>query len=187
MKLVWPLEARTVPAAAVRQGLVPWTWGDNLTAVGMIVAVLALAPLHGLWAVALAFPVARLAVLDASAYLLPHLYTVPVMVLGLGVGQGAQHGWWIAGVLVAREVAMRLPFKVGLSGGDFMLVAAMLGWLEPYQVCIAAAMGCALWVPVAFMFPKQDVPLGVPLIVGWLVFSLGSALPMARSWPIYGL
>lgn len=183
--MLWPLETHTIPPAAVRKGLVRGAWANTITGAGTLVAMAALWPVHGVWALLLALPLARLLALDITAYLLPHLYTIPLIVAGVWLGQGLVSLWLIIPVLVAREVALRLPKPMGLSGGDFMLLAAMLAWLPVHQACVAATVGCVLWLPVAFMFPKRDIPLGVPLILGWLVFSCGSALQMASSWPIY--
>lgn len=183
--MLWPLETRTIPAAAVREGLVAGMWANRITVAGSVLAVVFLWPLHGLWALVLAVPLARLLALDMTAYLLPHLYTVHLIGLGVVWGQGLGSLWVIIPLLVAREVVMRLPKPIGLSGGDFMLLAVMVAWLPVHQACIAATLGCVLWLPVAFLYPKRDIPLGVPLIAGWLVFSAGAALQVAASWPIY--
>lgn len=54
------------------------------------------------------------------------------------------------------------------------LLAAMFAGLGAPVACWAAALGCVLWLPVAFWKPRVAQPLGVPLILGGVLFSLAA-------------
>ena len=125
----------------------------------------------------MALVLARLLVLDVAAYVLPDVYTLPLLATGVVATALAQQWFWLAGVLTVFTVLWfatpRLPKSlaksVGIGGGDLKLLAAMALWLNPLSFCWAIAVGCLLWLPLVWRQPLQPVPLGAPLLVGWAI------------------
>lgn len=182
-KLLFPFERSSIPPDAVGQGLVPHAWARVLTFVLTPVVMGILWPYYAWLAVPMGFALTRLAVLDLTAYLLPHLYTYPLLAGGLTqawmLGEGFSTTLIVGGVLAIRWLFLRYQHNAGLGGGDFMLLAAMLAWMPSVLVMMGLAVGCLLWFPVTLFMPKQPVPLGVPMIIAWLVVSMAVLLPFA--------
>lgn len=185
---LWKLEARTIPPDAAMPGMVPPTHATTWTLVLTLLAVAMLWPSYGWLAVLLAFPLARLLVLDATCYLLPNLYTLPLIaggvVYALMSGYGELTLLVVVLLLFLREVCLRVTWHCGLCGGDFTLLAALFSWFPLPQAFMAVAVGSLMYLPVAFIFPARAVPFGVPLVAGWFTVALLSALPFRLPWPI---
>lgn len=128
---------------------------------------------YGFWGGVLALIFARMVALDLTSYALPNIYTVPMMMVGLVAALGDGHllstlALWLALALVAGFGRFYPTARLGVGEGDLKLLAAMAGFLPLPTVLIAIAMGCLLWMPIACMAPKRAVPLGVPIILGWV-------------------
>lgn len=139
---------------------------------------------------ALAAPVfARLLALDLTAYTLPNVYTLPLLAAGLSHAAYMGHPWQAglaAGLLALGFIAPRFPVAHGLGGGDFKLLAAMLAWLPLQAAAFAMAIGCFLWLPLAFWRPRTPQPFGVPLLVGWVLIIAFPHLPEGVLRPMLG-
>lgn len=185
---LWTLEARTLPADAALPGMVAGRHADTATGVLTLLALAMLVPHYGWLALLLAFPLARLLVLDATCYLLPNLYTLPLIAGGVVYALLQGHGnaalLAVALLLLMREVCLRIKTPCGLCGGDFTLLAALFSWMPLPLALMAVAVGSLMYLPVAFIFPARPVPFGVPLVAGWLVVALLSGLPWLALWPI---
>lgn len=156
-------------------------------ALALVLAVL-LWPSWGFAGVMVALVFGRLMALDLTTYTLPNVYTVPLMMVGLLVAVDSHLMGtlvvWLALLLVAG-VARRWSRQGLLLGeGDLKLLAAMVGCLGPISALAALAAGCLLWLPGAWVAPKQPLPLGVPLLLGWAVVLAYPALPSVLFSPI---
>lgn len=140
-----------------------------LAGLGMVL----LNPTLGPWGIPVALVLARLLVLDVAAYVLPDVYTLPLLATGVYAAAWAQQWLWLAGVLAVFAAlwwaAPRLPKALGIGGGDLKLLAAMALWLNPLAFCWAIAVGCLLGLPLVWRQPLLPVPLGAPLLVGWAI------------------
>lgn len=170
---IWFFEQPTIPPGAAQPGILPLPHPGLVTLFLMIPIMVFFWPLYGPLAPVLAFVAARLLVLDLTTYLLPNLYTYPLIAGGLvwawGQGYGPYALILVVVMLVLRAVFLSRPnLKLGMGGGDFALLAALCGWLEPQVVFCAIAIGCILWLPFTFLTPQRAVPLGVPIILGWV-------------------
>ncbi|MCP5405445.1 MAG: prepilin peptidase [Pseudomonadaceae bacterium] len=192
---LWPLEVRALPPEALAgHRRIPAPDINRVTLVLALAIPLLLWPAYGPLALLLAFPLARLLVLDACCYLLPNLYTLPLISGGVVYawmsGFGTPALMMVAVLLLVREGVLRLPpSRIGIGGGDFMLLAALFSWLPLAPACFAVALGCVIYLPVAFALPGRPIPFGVPLIAGWLLMALlGQTvlrdLPLREFWPI---
>jgi leader peptidase (prepilin peptidase)/N-methyltransferase len=133
-----------------------------------------------------------LATVDALAFRLPDILTLPLVVVGLiasfflpdpaplGHLIGAAAGFF---VLYAIAVAYRrLRGREGLGLGDAKLVAAAgawLGWQALPQVVLIGCVAAILWIGIAALRRggaalAERIPFGVPLCFGfWIVWLYG--------------
>ncbi len=169
--------------------------------VGMIAATLAI----GTWAFtampdvfllalacALGWTLLVLAMVDAFAFRLPDVLTLPLIAAGLAVS------WWlperdILGHVVATLLALTIFYAIaaayqrtrgreGLGLGDVKLAGAAGAWLGwqalPYVVLLACAIGF-LWVGIAMIRRgrsalNERIPFGVALCFAiWIVWLYG--------------
>ena len=168
-------ERATLPASEITQGLLAHKHLTLLTLLFYIpLGVLFAWMFQSPYASLLALPFARLMALDLTTYTLPDVYTLPLITLGAAhaVTQGMPINLAIAlGLMgLATLLAQRFP-KAGLGGGDIKLLTALFLWLSPANACFTVALGCLLWLPVACVFPRKPQPFGIPLILGWVLFS----------------
>lgn len=173
-------EAATVPPEAARPGLLAARWVWPLTALGLPLAAL-LWPVYGPLALPLGLALGRLLALDLTTYLLPNLYTYPLLAGGLAFAWFDGHAFSaVLSTLVflgLRELTLRLPNPSrGLGGGDYTLLAALCCWLGFGNAMWASLLGSLLWFPFTWLAPRRHVPLGAPLIVGWAIYSCLNAL-----------
>jgi prepilin signal peptidase PulO-like enzyme (type II secretory pathway) len=183
-----PWEQATGVAEAASPGLAPTRWGWRLTWALTLLFALLLWGQWGLGGILLAWVLARLLVLDLTTYTLPNIYTIPLLCVGLLVALGSHLLLtlvvWAALALVGLGGRTWPQEGLGIGEGDLKLLAAMLAWLGPLPFLGAVAMGCLLWLPGAFAAPKQALPLGVPLLLGWVVVLAFPYLPNALFSPI---
>lgn len=184
-----PWERATDVAEACTVGLVPARYSGRLTLAVALGFGVCLWPLFGFWGGVLALIFARLVALDVVSYTLPNIYTVPMMLVGLVAALGAGHlvatlVLWLALLLLASMGRLYPGARLGVGEGDLKLLAAMAGFLALPQVLVAIVAGCVLWMPVAWAFPKKALPLGVPLVLGWVVVLCWPGLPVALFGPI---
>ncbi len=176
---VW--EKATGVAEDALPGTVALRHAGRLTAGFWLVFAVVLWPQWGLAGVLMGLVFARMAAVDLTMFVLPNVYTWPLMAMGLvhGLMQGTVLvivGIWAALAGVAWLARWLWPGR-GVGGGDWALGAAMVAFLGPVGACVAVAVGVLLWLPVAFARPQAMVPLGVPLIVGWVVVLCCPHLP----------
>jgi leader peptidase (prepilin peptidase)/N-methyltransferase len=170
----------------------------------LIVAVWAalVAPSAGMLAVSLAFgwTLLALALVDAAAFRLPDLLTLPLIVAGLAVSfwrpqmdliahvAGAAAGYGVLALLAWSY--QRWRSEEGLGLGDAKLLAAAgawLGWRALPQVVLIACAGAFLWIAVRALAQgprswREKVPFGAPLCLAiWLVWLYGPLLDGADS------
>jgi prepilin signal peptidase PulO-like enzyme (type II secretory pathway) len=188
-RLWGPERATLAPADLLLPGWLPPPTLNPLTtflAVALAAGTLALG--HP-WA-ALAAPVfARLAALDLTAFVLPDLYTYPLLAAGLTHALLA--GQWPQALAALALIGVLLPFAAlrptaGLGGGDLKLIAALTAWLPAEAAATALALGCLAWLPLACRHPRRPQPFGVPVILGWLAILLCPHLPERLLLPILG-
>ncbi len=154
-----------------------------LTLLAAVVIAILLWANYGIAALAIGLIFGRLLALDLTTYTLPNIYTVPLMAVGLmhslvfGGFSQAICAWLI--ILLISMVASRSHLKIGMGGGDFKLLAALFAFLPLTDACFAIALGSLLWLPVAFKHPKQSIPFGVPIILGWTLLLAFPGLPNA--------
>ena len=179
-----PWEQATGVAAAAQPGVLPVARSGRLTLALLVIFSLMLWGEWGLTGVLPSVLFARLMALDLTTYTLPNIYTVPLMVVGLLVAldDGRLGGtlWvWLALALVAGVGRMRPGSRLGIGEGDLKLLAAMVGFVGLFPTLCAVALGCLLWLPAAWATPGKALPLGVPLLLGWVVILAFPALPNA--------
>jgi prepilin signal peptidase PulO-like enzyme (type II secretory pathway) len=177
--VVW--ESATGVAQAALPGLLPRRASTPLTLALAILGTAFLWPIWGLTGVPIAVLFARLAAIDLTTYTLPSIYTYPMIAMGavhaVWAGQGLMVGLiWVVMACLARVLKQTLPGQ-GLGGGDWALLAALVAFLEPAQACLAVGIGCLAWWPLAWRNPRQMVPFGVPIILGWAVLLRWPYLP----------
>lgn len=183
-----PWEQATGVPAAASAGLIEVRYVGRLTLGLALLFTLLLWNEWGLAGCFMALLLARLLALDLTTYTLPNIYTIPLMVAGLWAALGDNLGstllvWfglWGIGMIGRRWPQMCF----GVGEGDLKLLAAMVAWLGPLPTLAAVGMGCLLWLPGAFAAPKQALPLGVPLVLGWAVVLAFPGLPAALFSPI---
>jgi leader peptidase (prepilin peptidase)/N-methyltransferase len=141
---------------------------------------------------ALGWALLVLAAVDAIAFRLPDIVTLPLIVVGLVVA------WWlpghdlvghVIGVLIAlllfyavAVVYQRVRHQEGLGLGDVKLAGAAGAWLGwqalPYVVLLACALGL-VWVGVAIMrrgreAVQERIPFGIALCFAiWVIWLYG--------------
>jgi prepilin signal peptidase PulO-like enzyme (type II secretory pathway) len=177
---LWAFEQATVPPGAAQPGLMAGRAAWLLTLLGVPFAAL-LWPAYGPLALPLGLALGRLLALDLTSYLLPDLYTYPLITGGLAwawfSGHSASAIVAVGLLLAVRELTLRLPLPSrGMGGGDFTLLAALCCWMGFGDAMWASALGSLLWLPVSFKFPRRHVPLGVPVILGWAIYSCVNTL-----------
>lgn len=167
-------ESATGVADEAQKGLLPGAWAGWLTLAAAVVFGGVLQAGGGLpfWvAVPVGLVWARLAVLDLTTYTLPNIYTLPLLAVGwLYAWQNGLAAQAAGAAAVLAAVGLwggRPAAAAGLGGGDLKLLAALFAFLPVWQGLWAVALGCAVWLPVAFAMPRRAVPLGVPVLVGW--------------------
>jgi prepilin signal peptidase PulO-like enzyme (type II secretory pathway) len=182
---LWPWEKATLaPADLVLPGWLPLRADGVVTLLGGILGTILLpAPL---WP--LAWVLARLAALDLTLYILPDIYTIPLLAVGLTHAlQIHAMPQFLAGVvLLALQLSGQRRLQSHFGGGDFKLLAAMLAWLPLQTAAMAVAVGCIVWLPLAFWRPKAMHPFGLPLILGWLIILAFPHLPEWLLRPMLG-
>ncbi|HEX2859491.1 MAG TPA: prepilin peptidase [Alphaproteobacteria bacterium] len=191
-KTLLPWEKATLKARDL--WLPGWLPVNRHPAFTALFALLLLAPLAlalpPLAALATAMVFARMLALDLTTYTLPDIYTLPLLAVGLAAAaleqQFAQVGLAMA-LLVLAPLAPRFPITRGLGGGDFKLLAALLAWLPLNAAAFAVAIGCFLWLPLAFWRPKTPQPFGAPLLVGWALIIAFPHLPEGLLRPMFAL
>lgn len=178
-----PWEASTGVATASHPGLLPRKHLLSLTlAFGILATLLLLQPLGSMPAALVAgFVFGRLAALDLTTYTLPNVYTLPMVVVGLCHAVVGDHTGpaLLAVAMLAALYAFtsQAQLPAGIGGGDLKLLAALFAFLMPAQAFTAIAIGCLVWLPLAWKNPKVAVPFGVPVIIGWLVILQAPHLP----------
>lgn len=187
--LLAPWEVATGVAQAALPGVVPGRFTSRLSWAAALFFAVLLWPVYGLSGLLIGLVLGRLLALDLTTYTLPNIYTIPLMAISffvaLGNGQlGATLALWLALLLVAGVVRARPHIGLGIGEGDLKLLAAMAGFLGPPGTLAAIACGCLLWLPGAWLAPKQALPLGVPLVLGWGIILAFPGLPNALFTPI---
>jgi leader peptidase (prepilin peptidase)/N-methyltransferase len=145
---------------------------------------------------ALGWALLVLATVDALAFRLPDILTLPLIVTGLAVA------WWLpehdlAGHAVAALIALLLFYAIataylrvrhqdGLGLGDVKLAGAAGAWLGwqalPYVVLLACALGL-VWAGVAMIqrgreASRERIPFGIALCIAiWVVWLYGPPEP----------
>lgn len=190
-KTLWPWEKATLEARDL--WLPGWLPVRRHVAFTGLFAVLLVA-LLGLTlpppeAVVTAVIFARLLALDLTTYTLPDIYTLPLFAVGLAAATLQHHLPQVAlaaALLAFVPLAPRFPITRGLGGGDFKLLAALLAWLPLNAAAFAVAIGCFLWLPLAFWRPKTPQPFGAPLLLGWALIIAFPHLPEGLLRPMFG-
>ncbi|PZP39727.1 MAG: hypothetical protein DI585_03135 [Pseudomonas fluorescens] len=180
-----PLEKATHVPDAAAQGLLPRAWIWPLTLALTVAITGALWPAYGIAAVAIAALFARMAALDITTYTLPNVYTVPLVIVGFvhALSHNLVPQALVALLMLSfltspvRHSFARLGLKLGLGGGDIKLLAALFAFLPLPLACWSLALGCILWLPVAFAKPKAMIPFGIPILAGWIIMLCVPHLP----------
>ncbi len=184
-----PWEQATGVAEAATTGLAPTRWGWRLTWALAVVLAVVLWPGLGMVGLGVALLFARMMALDLTTYTLPNIYTIPLLAAGLlaALGDHVLMTLLVAGALwLVGWGGRRYPRRMGLGEGDLKLLVALVAWLGPLPALAALAVGCALWLPAACLAPKQALPFGVPLLLGWVAVLAYPGLPWALFSPIGG-
>jgi prepilin signal peptidase PulO-like enzyme (type II secretory pathway) len=177
-----PWEKATGVAQASQPGLLPRSRLLSLTLLfGLIATLLLLQPLGLPAALVAGFVFGRLTALDLTTYTLPNVYTLPMVVVGLCHAVVGDHTGpaLLAVAMLAALYAFtsQAQLPAGIGGGDLKLLAALFAFLMPAQAFTAIAIGCLVWLPLAWKNPKLAVPFGVPVIIGWLLVLQAPHLP----------
>lgn len=185
-----PWEKATGVETASRPGLVARHWLFPLTVIASVTATaLLVLPLGFAAALVGGLVLGRLVALDLTTYTLPNVYTLPLVTVGLCQAIVGNHigpallACFVLACLYAFTAQMRL--SAGVGGGDLKLLAAMFAFLSPVMGFTAIAVGCLVWLPLAWKKPKAAVPFGVPIIIGWLAVLQAPYLPKWLFSTIY--
>ena len=130
----------------------------------------------------LAVVLGRLLALDLTYLILPDVYTLPLIGLGLLLPPLFGLHSWIFG-LIGAVIGFVFPlvFAVlvekisktnsGMGGGDIKLLAAMGAWLGPINLAFSLPIACFATLAFALRIPKnQDLPFGPGLIISFIIF-----------------
>lgn len=177
-----PWEKATGVAEAARPGSVERRQLGRLTlACGLAAVVLLWQPLGLPAALVGGLVFGRLAALDLTTYTLPNVYTLPLVAVGLCHAVMGDHigPALLACLMLAGLYAFtaQMPLPAGVGGGDLKLLAALFAFLPPATAFAAIAIGCLVWLPLAWKKPKVAVPFGVPILIGWLFVLQAPYLP----------
>jgi prepilin signal peptidase PulO-like enzyme (type II secretory pathway) len=179
------LERATGVEEAALPGMLPRSALFPLTLLcALAVAVLWGAQGVGFWAtLAGAVVLGRLVALDATTYTLPHIYTLPAILVGGGAAY-AHHRLGEAllaamFLMLIAAVLRRSRWADKVGQGDFFLLTALFAFLPPEHAFFALSLGCLLWLPVVWRKPKIMVPMGLPIILGWVLW-VGFQTPLLK-------
>ena len=185
--MLW-FERRWLPEEDIGQGFVT---PEKLNIV-TIAAILLLsacflyfsATLHPVLSIFLAIILGRLLALDLAHLVLPDVYTIPLILLGLTLPPlFGLHSWtygltgatigFIFPLLFAIAAEKLSNANSGMGGGDIKLLTAMGAWLGPIFLTFSLPIACFLTLAFALRTPKnQDLPFGPGLIVSFIIFLL---------------
>ena len=162
MEIVWLILAVTA-AAGIGMALAQ-LFEEEVTQTARLLTALAVLAPTGLapagadpgfvmWTMILAALLASLSVIDLTSRTVPDLLSVPLILLGLG------HAWMrglavgtmaatVAVIIVAALIVARIPsrLRMGIGGGDVLLLAGALAWLGP-----TVALDLMILVPVLLL------------------------------------
>lgn len=173
-RILWVWERATDVAEAAEPGLFTPQAALPLTLLGMVGFSVLLWPVLGAYALLVGFIFARLVALDLTTYTLPNIYTVPLLLVGWAhaASNGRLLAAWLLflGLMLLGSALAHSRFKAGLGAGDLKLLAALCAFIPLPDAFWATAIGCITWLPVAFVLPKSKIPMGVPLILGWVIW-----------------
>lgn len=174
-------ESATGVGAEAHPGLLQPRRAAPLTLLAALVFIPVLYPVMGGASLPVGLVLARLVALDVTTYTLPNIYTLPMLVVGwLYAFQHGLGGQAVLAALLLMAIGLvlgRLTSRAGLGGGDFKLLAALFAFMPVFQGFSAVALGCLMWLPVAFTAPQRPVPFGVPVVLGWVVVLRWPHLP----------
>jgi leader peptidase (prepilin peptidase)/N-methyltransferase len=203
---------RLLPMIAVLLGSLPAGYAATLLARRLadsaepsMPAMIAICAVFGSWAAwimpslsllaiscALGWMLLVLSTVDAFAFRLPDILTLPLIVAGLAVA------WWLPdhdliGHIVAALIAVLVFYSIaaayrglrqqeGLGLGDMKLAGAAGAWLGwqalPYVVLLASALGL-VWVGIAAIRRgrealRERIPFGIALCLAiWVIWLYG--------------
>ena len=186
-RALWPFERKAVAATELATGLIPPRFLNIATAalafalVALFaVTTLHLPVLHRVVLLPLAFLLARLIIVDLASMVLLNIYTAPIAVMGLILAPltlaGGYLNAFLGGVWCGVLFFVLSSFgyvlskgKGGLGGGDFKLAIALGLWLGLTHAVWLPALAMLINLPLAFIFPKRELPFGPGLILAFLI------------------
>lgn len=186
-RALWPFERKSVAATELETGLVPHRLLTILTAVlAIIFAALMFIGTSELdlfrraLFIPLAILLARLVAVDLTGMVLLNIYTAPLAVAGLILAPLTLAGGYLNALLggvwcgVLFFVLSSFGYvlskgKGGLGGGDFKLAVGLGLWLGLTGAIWLPALAMLINLPLAFIFPKRQLPFGPGLILAFLV------------------
>lgn len=184
---MWAWERRFLPEADIGTGILPERFALPLTFAGWaalglgLFALPALAPATLVAVLLCALVLWRLLILDLTYLVLPDVYTLPFLLVGLAAIPflNLHPTWWWslsgAALLFAIHYGLALLCAKftggtgGLGGGDIKLAAALGAWFGPVGGLVILALASALNMLPALLAPKRDIPFGFGLTLGSLI------------------
>ncbi len=169
---LWPWEQATVPLDNLHPTGLPLAalfWG-------LLVALcLCFYGAHTAGIYWLTIPlIARLAALDLSLRVLPHIYTLPLLLLGIyASGLLALWGILLAISLFGFTWLLTRFFQPGQAvcgGGDIMLILVLAAWLGPFSLPLALLVAGGTQALALLVIRLRPLPFGPALLLSFVIF-----------------
>ena len=182
-RALWPFERKTITAEELEAGLIPSKYLFWLTAAlsMLFVALFAIkASASNIIILPLAIVLARLFAVDLAALVLLNFYTAILAIAGLALApftfadgylNAILGGVWCGVIffLLSSFGYVLSKGKGGLGGGDFKLATALGLWLGLTGAIWLPALAMIINLPLAFIFPKRELPFGPGLILAFII------------------
>ncbi len=184
---MWSFERRFVPAEDITEGLLPVRFMpvvQVLIFMGLIFAAFACGaaarPELAIALAGLAVVLARLATVDLAYNILPDVYTLPLVALGLGYSAflAPGHGFLmgLVGAVAGFGIALAFAWTMakvtggnsGMGGGDIKFLAAVGAFSGAPLLGLAMFIGCGLTFFISLFFHPREMhfPFGPGLALG---------------------
>ncbi|GHU01564.1 hypothetical protein FACS1894186_4520 [Alphaproteobacteria bacterium] len=185
LMLAWPRRLGCPRMLRVR--LRRWAWGAawGLASVAFVWTAPEGAPY---WHIGLFFLLASLVMIDALYELLPDIYTVPLLVLGVAYGvfvrddpQGMAVGALMGYFLPAFSSFIMYPiYRREMGGGDVKMLAAVGAWLGYEGLIASVLVSAVVFGAQAAVLRRRRLAYGPAIVLATIVVFLTQSRPELR-------